>query len=98
MDTHYTLQDTHFEWDNEKAVANLRKHRISFEIACEAFFDPFFHIVDAGIIEGEEREALIGMTINWQLLYVIYTIRDETIRIISARSVTRPERRAYEEQ
>ena len=98
MNVHHTLQNTHFEWDSEKASTNLRKHGISFEIACQAFFDPFFHIVDAGVIEGEEREALIGITVNWQLLYIVYTIRGDIIRLISARLATKYERKAYEEQ
>jgi uncharacterized DUF497 family protein len=98
MDTHYTLQDTQFIWDDEKAKANFSKHSLSFETACEAFFDPFFHIIDDEVVDGEERESLIGMTIGWQLLFVVYTIRNETIRIISARLATRHERRVYEEQ
>lgn len=98
MDVHYTLDDTYFEWDSQKAATNLRNHRISFETAWEAFFDPFFYIIDAGVVEGEEREALIGMTVNWRLLYVVYTIRNDSIRIISARLATNHERRAYEEQ
>lgn len=98
MKIDYTLHDTGFEWDSQKASSNLGKHHISFETACEAFFDPFFCIVDAGVIDGEEREALIGMTINWRLLYVVYTLREKIIRIISARLATKQERRTYEEQ
>ena len=49
--------------------------------------------------DGQIREAIIGLTMNWKLIYVVYTIRKGDIfRIISARSVTKYERRLYEEQ
>jgi len=76
----------------------LQKHGISFETACEAFLDPFVQSIDVDEVDEELREAIIGMTISWKLLYVIYTIRNEKIfRIISARSVTKIERKKYEE-
>ena len=46
---------------------------------------------------GEEREAVVGMTQGWQLLVVVYTFREDCIRLISARPVTSQERRAYED-
>jgi len=76
----------------------LHKHGTSFETACEAFLDPFVQSIDVEEVDEELREAIIGMTISWKLLYVIYTIRNEKIfRIISARSVTKIERKKYEE-
>lgn len=51
-----------FEWDSDKADANLAKHGITFEAACEAFFDPFLHVVDAEDVDNELRESLIGAT------------------------------------
>ena len=53
---------------------------------------------DVEFIDGEPREIIVGATPNFQLLYVAYTIRDEKIRIISARSVTKQERNSYENQ
>ena len=44
------------------------------------------------------REAILGLTRDWQLLYVVFVEREETFRIISARSATRPERKTYEDQ
>lgn len=41
MNVTYTSHDVTFEWDSQKADENLRKHNVSFETACEAFFDPF---------------------------------------------------------
>jgi uncharacterized DUF497 family protein len=45
-----------FEWDVGKAKVNLRKHGVSFETACEVFFDPFVRLIDAGS-EAETRDG-----------------------------------------
>ena len=88
MDVKYSLNNITFEWDSQKAAANLRKHSIPFELACDAFFDPFICYLDDETIDGELREAIMGLSTNWQLLFVVYIMRDEKIRIISARLVT----------
>lgn len=98
MNVKYTLHNITFEWDSQKAGANLRKHNVTFELACEAFFDPFLRYTEDEVIDGEIRESIIGLTTNWQLLYVVYVMRADTIRIISARLVTNLEREAYENQ
>ena len=98
MNVTYTLHNIAFEWDSRKAATNLRKHDTSFELACEAFFDPFVRYLNDEVIEGEVRESIIGLTTTWQLLYVVYILRDGTIRIISARVVTNAERETYENQ
>lgn len=98
MNVSYTLKDIKFEWESNKASFNLNKHGVSFETACEAFFDPLFIVVDAGVVEGEQREAVIGMTVNWRLLFVVYVMVDDVVRIISARQVTASERKEYENQ
>lgn len=98
MPIRYSLQGIPFEWDVKKGAANQRKHGVDFELACEAFFDPFLRAVDAGFEGGESREAILGLTRDWQLLYVVFVERAGTFRIISARSATRPERKIYEDQ
>ena len=98
MDVSYILHEIEFEWESRKAAANLRKHKLSFETACEVFFDPFLRVADAGVVEGEPREAVIGLTVNWRLLYVVYVEHDDVIRIISARPVEKSERELYENQ
>ncbi len=99
MKIDYSLQRIRFEWDNQKATTNLRKHGIAFENACEVFFDPFLRMMNPENLNGQIREAIVGLTMNWNLLYVVYTMRKGDIfRIISARSVTKHERRSYEEQ
>ncbi len=96
MDVRYTLHSQTFEWNLAKAAANLRKHGVSFEKACEVFFDPFLRLADAGG-EGEAREAAIGLTEDWTLLFVVHIVRQPgAIRIISARPATAVERKRYE--
>jgi uncharacterized DUF497 family protein len=86
-----------FMWDSEKASSNVVKHGVSFEVACQVFFDPFIRIEDASA-GGEQRDAAIGLTEDWTLLFVVHMLREgDTIRIISARLATAQERRAYED-
>lgn len=98
MTVSYVLNGIRFEWDSRKAAANLRNHGINFETVCEVFFDPLVRVVNAENHAGELRESAIGMTANWRLLYVVYTQRGKVLRIISARPVTNPERKNYENQ
>jgi uncharacterized DUF497 family protein len=98
MQIKYVLHGINFEWDGKKAAANLRKHKVSFELACEAFFDPFVFYIEDEILDGELRETIVGLTTGWHLLYVVYMLRDDMIRIVSARSVTNAERDLYENQ
>ena len=87
-----------FEWDPRKAAANARKHHVSFEEARTAFADPLGRIDDDPRHSlHEERDALIGVTDRGRLIAVMFTERAHTIRIISARLVTRRERIDYEE-
>lgn len=98
MDVTYERQGQVFEWDAAKAAGNLRKHHVSFERACEVFFDPFVHLIDASDNQ-ESRDAAIGLTEEWDLLFVVHIVRHENvIRIISARPATPSERRDYEQE
>ena len=74
MDIRYALQGILFEWDAEKATANFKKHQVSFATACEAFFDPFVYLLDEEQHGDEHRETLIGMTLQWNVLCVVYTV------------------------
>lgn len=98
MDFEYLLEDIRFEWDRQKASANLKKHSISFETACEVFFDPFLKVVNVEHIEGERRESVVGLNSGWKTLYVVYVVREESIRLISARLATKTEKNEYENQ
>ena len=91
-----------FEWDAAKAEANIRKHGVYFETAIQVFADPFHVSIQDRIEQGEARWQTIGLVDGRHLLLVAHTWRDddgvERIRIISARPVTRAERRRYEEE
>jgi uncharacterized DUF497 family protein len=91
------LSEAAFCLDEAKATTNARKHGVSFELACEIFFDPFVRVVDAGVGD-EERDAAIGFTADQSLLFVVHVLReDDTIRLISARRAELSERRLYED-
>ena len=92
-----------FEWDAEKAGANRKRHKVGFEQARDVFKDTMaLDELDDREDYGEERFNRIGM-VESQLLVVSYTGRvdedsgDEIIRIISARSAERRERKRYHE-
>ena len=97
MDIVYRLQGMEFEWDENKAEANIQKHGVTFEEAAEVFFDPFYQTGDASVADEEERDFIIGYTFSQRLLLAVYTERDDRTRIISARPATRAERKVYEE-
>jgi len=52
MDVEYWLNGICFQWDRRKATANLRKHGVGFETACEVFSDPFVRWIDSEVVEG----------------------------------------------
>ncbi|HEX3556964.1 MAG TPA: BrnT family toxin [Thermoanaerobaculia bacterium] len=86
-----------FGWDEDKAAANEHKHGVTFEEAATCFYDPHqVAFYDPDHSEEEDREILIAHSEGGRLLLVVYTLRDETIRIISARPTTRKETRSYE--
>ena len=98
-DVAHIVHEILFEWNSRKATINLKKHGLSLETACEAFFDPFLFVVDEEeYVAGELRERVIGLTRDWRLIYVVYVMREDRIRLISAREVTAAERMLYETQ
>ena len=88
-----------FEWNPNKAAANIDKHDVSFPEAATVFDDSLsvtFPDIDHSI--RERRYVIIGMSESGLLLVVSHTDRDNCIRIISARRATRQEKRFYEEE
>jgi hypothetical protein len=88
-----------FEWDENKAKANLKGHKVSFEEARTVFDDPFLmtfpdpeHSVD------ERRYINLGRSTRGQVLVVIHTEREASLRLISYRKATSSERKIYEEE
>ena len=85
-----------YEWDNDKAAANRRKHGVDFADAIIALEDGNrLEEVDVRFVYGEERLRVIGMA-GQGVLFVIVTLRGEdTCRIISARKANRYEQDRY---
>lgn len=87
-----------FEWDEVKAARNLAKHGVSFVEAATMFNDPLaYTFFDPDHSTDEDRIITFGYSSAGRLLAVSHTDRDEEARIISARLVTRRERKIYEE-
>jgi len=87
-----------FEWDEEKAAANLSKHGVSFDEAKTVFDDLLYvDFYDPDHSYDEHRYIIIGESRQGRLLVVSYTERGDVTRLISAREVTPTEREAYEE-
>ncbi len=87
-----------FEWNPRKARRNLRKHGIGFDEASTVFADTLsISIPDPSHSEDEERWVTMGLSNRRRLLVVVHTEEGKMIRIISARTADRLERRKYEE-
>ena len=89
-----------FEWNDDKAAANLRKHHVSFELAEQVWADPAHIVVFDRSESGEERWHAIGLVRGVVILTVVhaYPVGEDsiTVRIISARKATSGERKRYE--
>lgn len=88
-----------FEWDANKAALNLSRHKVSFDEATTVFDDPLARIFDdlAHSLD-EHREIVVGHSINDRPLLVCFNEgTKDVIRIVSARSLTKTERKDYEE-
>ena len=84
-------------WDPEKARANLEKHGVRFSDAEVALFDANAITVEDETSEGERRYVSIGMDALGRILVVVFSYREDDIRLISVRKATRRERTSYEE-
>ncbi len=92
------MNDGKFQWDDRKAATNHAKHHITFEMARDAFHDPFaLDWSDPTQEATEQRFSLLGM-VEGRLLFVGYTLRGECIRIITARRAEPFERRRYHDE
>lgn len=90
-----------FEWDEEKAESNRRKHGVSFDLAVQVFDDPYMIAEPDRVVDGEPRWQSIGMAAGIVVLVVGHSVRghgeDEIVRIITARKASRTERKRYAE-
>jgi hypothetical protein len=87
---------TEFEWDAGNAGKNWRLHRVSDGECEQVFFnDPLLATWDVEHSSDEERVLVLGRTDSGRKLFVVCTVREDRIRVISARDMTKREREAY---
>ena len=92
------MEDERFEWDDAKSQANQKKHKISFDVACRVFDDQgLIDEPDESMEYDEDRYKAVGM-IDGRMIAVIYTLRGDRIRLISARKATTKEHFDYARQ
>ena len=90
----------HFQWDQNKNLENVKKHKVSFEEAKTVFFDENARLIsDPEHSMNEERFIILGLSSKLRLLIVVHAYKedDEIIRIISARKATKYESKYYYE-
>lgn len=90
-----TVVEGEFEWDADKAAANVEKHGVTFEEAMGVFFDP--NAAELPDLAHPDRFNIIGFSARSRLLFVVAVERGERTRIISARKATKAEACTYEE-
>ena len=91
-----SMNDGLFEWDNEKNTINKQKHKIGFEEAVLVFDDSFhIELYDTAHSDREDRFLAIGTVVNVLIVLVVYTEKNEKVRIISARPATNKEKELY---
>lgn len=87
-----------FEWGKGNQNKNYLRHQVTDEECEEVFFDARKRIAKDELHSGQEdRFILIGQTKKQRILFIVFTIRKDRIRVISARNLNKKERRLYEE-
>ena len=87
-----------FDWDSGNTDKNWSKHRVHSSECEEVFFnEPYYVTEDAGHSKTEQRFYLLGVTNAGRRLFVVFIIRNNRIRVISARDMSRKERNVYED-
>ena len=84
-----------YQWDPEKAKTNASKHGVEFADAVGVLEDPWAITTEDPEAESEPRYLVLGMDILGRVLVVVYVLRGDEIRLISARKATKREREEY---
>ena len=85
-----------FDWNQGNIEKNWHKHKVHFKEAEEVFFNkPLIILEDIKHSQKENRLIVLGTTNNKRNLYIIFTVREQKIRVISARDQSKSERRLY---
>ena len=89
---------TGFQWDKGNETKNWHKHRVS-QPECEQIFfnQPLVVVDDEKHSQGEVRFQALGRTNLGRELFLVFTIRDRSIRVVSARNMNKKERSIYEQ-
>jgi|ERR1700677_1434453 len=88
---------TGFEWDKDNLTKNWEKHRVAFWECEELFFNqPLLLLGDVKHSIKEERFYALGKTDAERCLFAVFTVRNKQIRVISARDMSRKERKEYQ--
>lgn len=88
-----------FQWDEGNSEKNWEKHKVSKSECEQVFFNlPFVIADDIKHSNDEKRWFILGLTDADRLLFIVFTIREKLIRVISARNMNKKERETYNEQ
>lgn len=95
-DTFYQIA---FEWDERNINKNWKKHKVRYAEIEDIFFNNpiIVDIEKSEILYHENRKITYGITNADRLIFVVFTVRNNKIRVISARDMSRKDRRFYEE-
>ncbi len=89
-------QSKRFDWDKGNVEKNITKHTVTPYECEETFFnEPFVEEIPTIETRKEQRYYAFGITNQWRKLTIVFTLRNEKIRIISARDMSRKEKRNY---
>jgi uncharacterized protein len=98
MDNLFISNYEGFQWDSGNRTKNYEKHKVTIPEIEEVFFNsPLFFFEDPQHSEKEQRTLALGKTFDERPLSIAFTIRHDKIRVISARDMSRKERKIYEE-
>ncbi|MEX2182296.1 MAG: BrnT family toxin [Gemmatimonadaceae bacterium] len=87
-----------FEWDDGNAPKVRARHAVEPGECEQVFFGaPLLVSADARHSQVEERWRALGMTLSGRTLYLVFTLRGSSIRVLAARNMNRKERRDYEQ-
>lgn len=94
-----TFHQAAFEWDERNINKNWEKHKVKYEESEEIFFNNpiIVDIEKSKILYREDRKIAYGVTNTDRLIFIAFTVRNNKIRVISARDMSRKERRFYED-
>ena len=98
MDNLFISNYEGFQWDSGNRTKNYEKHKVTIPEIEEAFLNsPLFFFDDTQHSDKEQRTLALGKTFDERLLSIVFTIRHNKIRVISARDMSKKERNTYEE-